>query len=201
MSDAQSIEDVLALADSPEFTRTSSCRILLNQAILAEHSALDAELRDMPATGREAMESDPRMLELAKRLAELEQRMESEKTEFRFRSIGRKGWQDLLNKHRPTRAQTEADKRTPFNPETFPAAAVAATCVSHPMTLSQAKELEQKLNTSQFDSLFAAAVDANVGGLDSPKSAAASMILGLNGASGRLPTTTSAPEVSSLDDA
>jgi len=116
-------------------------------------------------------------------LEALQGEMEAAKVEFRFRNIGRKAWADLLAAHPPTKEQ-RTDLKTDHNPETFPVAAIAASC-SEPAGMSEdaVRRLEAALTDSQFTVLWRACVDANLGGVEVPKSLAAGRILQVNGRS------------------
>lgn len=166
------IDDLLA-----EITaRESKVRILLDQRLLAEHERLDAEL--LAATKLDGEENrDPVGPGLAQQLVAFEAAIEAAKREFRFRAVGKKAWADLLALHPPTKEQTAANPRIDHNPETFPIAAIAASCVDPVMTVEQVGRLEEALNLAQFDKLWAACLDANVGAFDSPKSLVAPLIV------------------------
>jgi hypothetical protein len=156
--------------------REKVARILLRQDMLAEHARLDSELeaeRALDATENR----DPVAPGLANRLLELEAEIEAAKRDFRFRSIGKKAWADLLSEHPPTKDQAKANTRIDHNPETFPLAAIAASCVDPVMTVEQVDKLEQLLTIGQFETLWGACIDANIGGgVDRPKSLAAGLI-------------------------
>lgn len=167
-----SIDDLLA-----EITaREKTVKILLDQRLLAEHERLDAEL--LAATKLDDEENrDPVGPGLAQKLVEFEAAIEAAKREFRFRAVGKKAWADLLALHPPTKEQTAANARIDHNPETFPGAAIAASCVDPVMTVEQVGRLEEALNLAQFDKLWAACLEANVGAFDSPKSLVAPLIV------------------------
>lgn len=188
------VDDLLA-----EITaREKTVRILLRQDLLAEHARLDGEL--VEALNVDARENrDPQGPALAKRLVEFEAEIESAKREFRFRSIGKRAWADLLAKHPPTREQAKTNIRLDHNPETFPLVAIEASCVEPVMTLEQVAKLEDALNLFQFEMLWGACLDANVGGDASPKSLVAGPIARVNAEFGITHVNGASPEVSSLD--
>lgn len=167
------IDDLLA-----EITvREKTVKLLLRQDLLDEHARLDAEL--VATLNTDAEENrDPLGPELADRLLQFETEIEQAKRPFRFRAIGKKAWADLLAQHPPTRDQTMINARIDHNPKTFPAAAIAASCVDPKMTVEQVGQLEEKLNLAQFEILWGGCLDANVGGgVDNPKSLVAGPIV------------------------
>ena len=167
-----SIDDLLAEVSAREVT----VRVLLRQDMLAEHARMDAELID--ALNTDAKENrDPLGPPLARKLVAFEAEIDAAKRAFTFKAIGKRKWADLIAKHQPTKEQTRANPRLDHNPDTFPAAAVAASCVEPVMTLDQATALETALNLAVFDQLWAACLEANVGGGDSPKSLVAGPIV------------------------
>lgn len=77
---------------------------------------------------------EPRHVATAARILELQQEMADSEVEFRFRGIGRKAYGAMLREHPPTADQkAEADQAKMmllFNPDTFPPALMAASCVT-----------------------------------------------------------------------
>ena len=174
------IDDLLAEVTAREKT----VRILLRQDMLAEHARLDAELvAELEIDANENRDAvGPR---LAQRLVEFEAEIEAAKRPFTFRAIGKRPWADLLADHPPTKDQLAASNgRIDHNPETFPIVAIAASCVDPKMTVAQVTRLEDAINLGQFEKLWAACLDANVGGGDSPKSFAAGPIARVSAALG-----------------
>lgn len=154
-----SIDDLLAEVTAREKT----VKILLRQDMLAEHARLEAEVvaeLDLDATENR----DPVGPALAQRLVEYEAEIAAARREFKFRAIGKRPWADLLAQHPPTPEQRRLNSRVDHNPETFPGAAIAASCVDPVMSVEQVGRLEQALNLSQFETLWTACLDANVGG-------------------------------------
>jgi hypothetical protein len=108
---------------------------------------------------------------------ELEDQMEAAKTSFTFRAIGRKAWADLVAKHPPTKAQLKVDPQADVDPESFPVAAIAASCVEPALTLEQAQRIESAVTDVQWRVLYGACLTVNVGTSDLPKSVLAGLIL------------------------
>jgi hypothetical protein len=128
----------------------------------------------------------------------LEAEIDAAKVEFRFQSIGHRAWADLMAAHPPTKEQLKAFNRIDHNPETFPLAAIAASCVEPAMTVDDVGRLERALNDTQFNLLLVRCVEANTGGIDTPKSAAAGMIRRVNGQSVNTAVPAASPGQSSL---
>lgn len=171
-----SIAEILAQAENPAYIRVATAKVLLRQDLLARHAELDAELER--AIVDDAQENRiPIAPRLAAELIELQQEIDAAKVEFRFRSIGKRAWADLLAAHPPTKEQKRADPRCTFNPVTFPAAAIAAACIEPKISADEVRRLEAALNDSQFDILFERCINAQIGGTESPKSLTAGAIL------------------------
>jgi hypothetical protein len=140
---------------------------------------------------------------IAQRIVEFEAEIEDAKREFVFKAVGQRAWQALIKANPPTEQQRQAStafQRVDHNPDTFPAAAVSASCISPKMTLEQAKQFEEILDVSAWAKIYAACLDANVGGGDSPKSVVAGGIARANAGLGKQPTTSEYPDLSSLDE-
>lgn len=191
------IADILAEAENPAYTRVVVARILLRQDLLAEHEELEADLA-AALQGDLRENRSPTAPVISARIVELEAEIEAAKREFRFRSIGHRAWADLMADHPPTKDQLKSFPRIDHNPETFPVAAIAASCVDPVMTVADATTLERVLNDTQFNVLLVKCVEANTGGVDTPKSAAASGIARhLNGQSASTPALAASPDLSS----
>lgn len=187
------LDEILSQAENPEYVRRATARVLLRQDLIARHAELEAELQH--AVTRDALTNDPdRAPGIRDEILALEAEMKAAEAEFVFKSVGRKKWADLLAKHPPTKAQAAADRRTLFNPETFPIAAIAASCASpEGMDEAAVRRLEAGLSDAQFSLLWNACIDANLGGGDLPKSILAA---GLTRLTSEPSATTAAPEES-----
>lgn len=83
-----------------------------------------------------------------------------------FRSIGRQRWEALINEHPPTATQlAEAEKAgepvPAYDTESFAVAAVAACSLEPKLTATEAKELYDDWNASEFGALYMAVVGVN----------------------------------------
>lgn len=203
------IADVLAQVTNPAYVRVTVARVLLRQDMHERHRLLNVDLAQ--ALDDDAMLNRvPVAPGIAAEIVALEAEMEAAKQEFRFRSIGRQKWAALLAEHPPTREQLREDKRLDHNPETFPAAAIAAACTDPVMTVEQAQVLERGawnedvkdyvggLNTTQFNLIWGACIDANAGGATNPKSLAAGAILRASEQFESTPAPAASPDLSSL---
>ncbi|HRE02430.1 MAG TPA: hypothetical protein PLV68_14090, partial [Ilumatobacteraceae bacterium] len=99
--------------------------------------------------------------------------------------------------HPPTKEQRQM-LHLDHNPETFPAAAVAASAVDPVLTVDQAFRLQALLDQHQWDQVWHACLDANRGGA-TPKSVVAGAMARAREQLGLPPTTTESPDLSSLD--
>jgi hypothetical protein len=202
------------MVTSPDYVQVKTCRVFLApQDLAARHDELSAAARTASRARVDSIDSD--IVTAAEALADLEEELEAYYVTFRFQALPRKQWADLLAGHAPTKEQLRADKRVQFNPETFPAVAIAACLIDPVMTVDQVRVLENGveivdpdtgdtrrqggLNDTQFNVLFNTCVEVNVGGLDAPKSVAAGALRHLRSESGQPPTTSESPDLSSLD--
>lgn len=200
----QTIEDILAVAEDPAYHRIVTARIVLApQALRDEHAALEAELAALISD----TVSDPDRMRVAARLVEIEHELAGQDPDgndipgrtvvFRFRNIGHRAWADLLRKHPPTDSQLRRDRSMDHNPETFPYAAMSASCVSHEMTPAQVEALDKSkaVDVDQWSTMWGACCRANVQDTV-PKSLAAGLILRASGGSAATALSTGSPDPS-----
>lgn len=177
------IDDVLAEATPVRATAA----ICVRQDLVARHADLEQNLATARAFDLTRNE-EPTAPAIAEQIGELEDEIERFTRVFEFEALGNRAWADLHRDHPPRDGE-----RGNYSPETFPAAAIAASCVAPRMTYDQAKELEAKLNFGQWELLWQAVLAANVdGGVDRPKSLAAIALRRRNGGS----AITAPPEAS-----
>lgn len=181
-----SFDEILAAAKP----REAVAKILLNQDLLDQHAELDAQLAEAVSSGADVAAST----DLARQIGEIEASIEAAKVPFRFVAIGYRRWMDLLRDHPPTKKHTGVD----HNPETFPFAAVAASCADPVMTVEQVHQLVEPFSLVQWEGLWHTCLLVNRGGDQAPKSLmAGGLIRHLNGSSVPQPTITGSPAVSS----
>ena len=87
---------------------------------------------------------------------------------FRFKSIGRNSMDELLAENSPSprqieEAKVEGNNDLQYNPETFPQALIAASCVEPDMSVEDVQELwdDEDWTTPELLSLFTAAQEVN----------------------------------------
>lgn len=183
-----SLDEVLSQAENPSYVRVATARVLLRQDLVAKHAELSDELEAAIQRDATVNERD-RAPDIAKQIEALDAEIAAAKVEFRFRSIGRRAWADLLAKHPPTKQQAK-EQRVDHNPLTFPLAAIAASCVlPEGIDLDAVKRLEASLTDAQFTALWRACIDANMGGTEDPKSLTAGLIRQVSERSGRTPAS------------
>ncbi len=155
--------------------RTAEARLWPND-LLVEHQRLDREANAHPGPDRQA--------ELAEALDALEREADEAATVFTFRALSALGWADLIAKHPPTADQVK--EGYDFHPETFPAAAVAASSLEPRLTAEQVERIRGTVQFSEWQKLWGATLEANLGTIDAfPKSVMAGAIRRLlNGGSG-----------------
>jgi phage tail protein X len=168
--------------------RTVEIRVCTRYDLLDQHAKLEGQLVGETTDARRKM--------LARKIVKLETEIEAVEKVFTFEDIGGR-WMDLIGKHPPTEAQLKADRNLDHNPETFPVAAVA-TSSSHPkLTEDQVAKLRRKLQHAQWQKVWSAVLEANLGMAEAPKSLLAGLALRRNGASGTTPAPEASPAASS----
>lgn len=148
-----------------------SIRLCLDGALMAEIEDLDAELTQARET--DAIENrNPQAPAIAARIIELTEQARAKQVEFRFQSLGRRPWRDLVAEHPPTDEDKAA--RAEFNRDTFPIAAMVASCIA-PTGATEKKflKLAETLTEDQWGLLWVTCHVANTGGADIPLSVAA----------------------------
>jgi hypothetical protein len=103
-------------------------------------------------------------------LDEVIDRIKESSMQFTFRSISRKKLDKLLEDNQPSakaKAKAEeAGEELNFDPDSFPPALIAATCISPELTLEEAQEIWESDDWTQGEllSLLGAAMTANARG-------------------------------------
>lgn len=166
--------------------RIESTKLCTRPDLILEHGRLDAELRDVAS-------SDPdRAKELAQAVTDLEAKIAEAQQEFRFQGLADLPWADLLKVHAPTKEQLADNDSLGYNPDTFPAAVIAASSLEPALSPEAVALLRETVPPSDFEKLWQAALTANREVVDAPKSELATVVLRTSGAS----STTAAPGVS-----
>lgn len=146
-------------------------RVCLDRALLADLEAAEQALEEIPA-GPGMLSGDAEGEEVKARVEELRAAVRAKSRTMMFESIGRKRWRDLIAQHPPTDEQRksmgELGQRLDHNPETFPATAIAASCVEPELTIEDARWLVDQLPLGVVDRIWAACLSANVTGSRDP---------------------------------
>jgi hypothetical protein len=89
---------------------------------------------------------------------------------MRVRAIGSSEYDALLAEYPPTAKQKKDDPNTPYNPETFPPALIAACAAEPTMTVEQAEEIwkSEHWSRGELTTLFFGCMEVNARGLDVP---------------------------------
>ena len=132
---------------------------------------LDGSLADKWLEAKQAVESASEVERQAAQAAldELRPAVESATTEIEISAIGRRAYEDLVDKHKPTSQQiAKARKEDPnadiaWNEDTFPPALLAASAIDPLMTQDEASDLleSDKFNAMEMATLIAAAIRVN----------------------------------------
>jgi hypothetical protein len=166
------IKDLLADARPAE----RSVPVCLRGDLYADLEELDRQLRTLQSSPRESLADGEGQHELARQIEDLREAMREATRDFRLRSLGRKGWQELRAAH-PPRSGDEKDELHSVNVETFYPALVRASVVEPPLDDADWARLEICLSDQQWEDLVAAAVVLNRQSVSVPFSSAASEIL------------------------
>lgn len=158
MSNADAFADLIAAARP----RTKRVQVCTSGDLVARHEELIEQLRSVGKS--DSLSGDPEADRILDELDEVERLQEAASRVVVVSSIGRQAWADLLREH-PPRPQ---DKGLDHNPDTFPLAAVAASC-GVPVELVEGFADEGKTPVGEWRKLWDAAVLVNVGDMPHPK--------------------------------
>ena len=87
--------------------------------------------------------------------------LEAATVELRFRSIGRKRYDELVRAHPPTDEQKAEAADVPYDVESFSVALIAASCIEPKMTEAEVTELADEWNVAEFMQLWMASLEVN----------------------------------------
>jgi hypothetical protein len=167
---------------------TVEARVCTRFDLLEQHAKLEADLG--------AASTEAKRKTLARKIVKLEADIEAVEKVFVFADIGGR-WLDLIGKHPPTVDQLKADKTLDHNPDTFPVAVVAESSSAPKLTVDQVQKLRDRLRLPEWQKLWAATLEANLGMATVPKSLLAGLVLRQNGRSATTPVATESPAASS----
>lgn len=135
-----------------------------------ELASLPTVSDEMLDTERKRVESDrakaeAKVTECEEALEAAREALAEDTVELRFRAIGRRAYDALLNEHPPTPAQEEEAKEAGneiiYNEDTFPQALIAASCIEPQMTEEEVNVLWDEWNSTELGALFLAAMTVN----------------------------------------
>lgn len=150
---------------------TKSIRLCLDGDLIGRLDRLGEQFLEALRSDEESNGPD-QAPQLQAQIQELAEQAKAAEVEFTFRTLGRLGWHDLIAQHPPSKEQRELGYE--FDPQTFPAAAMAAACVSpEGADVAGFESLSELLNDGQWNRLWATCHAANTAGGDVPNLAAA----------------------------
>lgn len=143
----------------------ASVSVCFDRALLSELEAAEAELAQMPPTGT----LEDARTALTAHVDQLKETIRSKSRTLTFEAIGRKAWRDIQAEHPPTDEQKkEFGVFLDHDPESFPAAAMAASCKAPGMSVEQAQWLADEMPVSVVDRVWTTCLRANVTGSRDP---------------------------------
>lgn len=154
---------------------TQTVEVCFDRTLVSELEEAQARLQAAKKTAGGMLEAPA---ELENHVAELAKKVEEKTRTFIFSSIGRRAWRKLLSEHPPTDEQKENTPPDVFgnridnNPETFPVAAMVATCTSPGLTQEEAQWIADELPEAVYMRFWNAVLQANVLGGDEKKAVA-----------------------------
>lgn len=187
------IEDILAAAKLPERT----VPLCLRGDLQAEFEDLERQLKAAELDEEDSLAGGVKARDLAERIETVRQEMAEHTQVFRLRGLGARRYSDLLAKHQPTEAQ--AREGLDVNPETFPAALVAACAADPEMSLEQAERLSEVITHRQWEDLVNTALACNRQAVDVPFSLSASAIRAASAPRSAPPERGASPDDGSSD--
>jgi hypothetical protein len=163
--------DILRSAKLPETT----VPVCVRGDLVAQVEALDKRLAGL--TGQaDRLVGNPEARELAEQIEDLRQEMSDSTVDLRLRALSHRDYAKLEAAHKPRKGE-DADQRTGFNLETFPAALIQASIVEPELDEDTFEGLANALTFQQWDTLFSEAYYLNRREVAVPFSATASRIL------------------------
>lgn len=157
-----------------------SVRVTLRGDLLDEVERLEAQM-GVEREKDEWENRQPVVPQLARQIRELEDEARESEVEFIFEGMGRGEFAKLQAAHPVTDELTaEYGPGLEWNPDTFPPALMAASCISPPdLTgdLAEWTEIHQTWSNGQIARVWMACLAANSAVADTPKSGLASEVL------------------------
>lgn len=193
---ALDIDEVIAGAKLPERTLP----LCLRGDLQAEWEDLERKLTaEQDSTDDESLAGNPKVRELADRMAAIGQEMADHEVVFRVRGLNAKAYSDLISKHRlPEDRREESPDGLDWT--TYPAGLIAACAIDPVMTVEQAGKLSEAISDRQWDDLFQVAMAVNRSQVNIPFSLSASAIRASTEPSSKQPARGGSPEADSSDE-
>ena len=162
-----SIKEIMAL----KVAVTKKVVIQLNGAVAEQISDFRMEVRAAELAD-ETSNRDPSAPKLQKELDTLIEVSAVSEITFEFKSIGRYAYDELVENPQYKATKVQLREGTTFNPDTFPPALVAASCVSPKMTKKEATDIfsDPEWNGAELQRLFFGALECNTETGDIPLS-------------------------------
>jgi hypothetical protein len=143
---------------------------------------LERQLRKLREEDGDIADRSQEIAALAAQVRELEERASESEMTFTFEGLGRGRYARMLADHPPTKEQkAELGAELIYNPETFPPALLAASCVEPPELASNLPEwtdIHENRSPGIVTRLWRACQQAHQGVADVPKSLLVSAVLG-----------------------
>jgi hypothetical protein len=155
--------------------------VCLRADLTTEIEQLEADLKSVERADEENNRA-PEAPALAQRILELQAEAAAATVRFVFQSMGRRRWSDLIRSHKPTEEQKrlaeESDMIVAFNTDTFPPAAMHASCIEPAnLTLDWWQQIYDRWGEGQVRVLFNACQAAHFGVADVPKAPRAAALM------------------------
>lgn len=162
-------------------------RLTLDTRGVRELEDLEAALADADAADQIENRA-PLAPGIAEQIVTKREQLLAAEVEFVFQDIGRKAFTDMVRAHPATKEQqdllADGGQRLEWNPDTFPPALLAASCVS-PADTSQAwwDRKYEEWSVGQLNRLWRACLQAQQGVMEIPKARRAYSITGASATS------------------
>ena len=162
-----SIKEILALKKPV----SKQITVQVDGEIAREISNLQDEITRARASERMSNAPD-RTPKLVEDLADLIEKAQETEITFKFSSIGRYAYDELVEDPRYKPTKSDLKEGVNFNPLTFPQALVSASGISPEMTLEEAEALftDPNWNAAELQRIFYAALECNIETGDTPLS-------------------------------
>jgi hypothetical protein len=182
---------------TPDEVAVSVC---FNRRLFREFVEASTRLENARETG--LLEQPEDVQALAVKVVELKEQVDADEAEhtFLFRTVPYGRWRELAEAAPPTDEQKAANRYLDYNPETFPQTAVVASVADPVLSDEDGQWLRENLPRQEFDRLFQAALQVNVGGSSIPKSVSGIVDRLASELKSTIPPSTASRSLSSEDE-